>query len=387
MTDRTGKIKKTIMCLGQPSWRIQSGHVEAFVTQMGAFLAPVRFRLGRRTVQPYAVAPWAEEKVAGSLGGMLRGLRGDFLCLPFGGNSTPYRGEKHPPHGETSRGIWTWESVQRNGGASTLNLSFRTQIRPGRVDRSITVREGQTVLYCRDVVSGMSGPISPGHHAMLKFPDEPGSGRISTSPVYRAQVFPGLFENPEEGGYSSLRPGAGFTRLDRCPAMDGSFADLSRYPARRGFEDLVMLSHRAADDFSWSAVAFPKERYVWFALKDPRVLASTVLWMSNGGRHYPPWNGRHVNVMGIEDVTAYFHYGLAESVRAHPLRPGNIPTVFRLNKRVPLVVNYIMAVAEIPRGFGRVRTIRRGASSVFLVSDERRVVEVPLDSGFLYGRA
>lgn len=386
MINRTKKNTKPVMCQGQPSWRIESDRVEACVTRMGAFLAPVTFRLGRRTVRPYAVAPWAEEKQAANLGGLLRGLRGDFFCLPFGGNQTPFRGEKHPPHGETSNDVWTRELAQTHGGVSTLHLSLRPKIRPGRVDRSISLREGQTALYCRDVVSGMGGPINPGHHAMLRFPDQPGSGRVSTSPLYRAQVFPGLFENPEEGGYSSLKPGAMFTRLERCPSLDGTFADLSRYPARRGFEDLVMLTHRAAEDFAWSAVTFPGERYVWFALKDPRVLASTVLWISNGGRHYAPWSGRHVNVMGIEDVTAYFHYGLAESVRAHPLRPGNIPTVLQLNKRTPLVVNYIMAVAEIPRGFSRVRTIRRGAKSVSLVSDERRVVEVPLDVRFLYQR-
>ncbi len=67
--------------------------------------------------------------------------------------------------------------------------------------------------------------------------------------------------------------------------------------------------------FAWSAVTFPKEGNVYFALRDPRVLRHTLLWISNGGRHYPPWNGRHTDVMGIEDATSYFHYGLAESAR------------------------------------------------------------------------
>ena len=49
---------------------------------------------------------------------------------------------------------------------------------------------GHTVLYCRDVVSGMSGPMSLGHHAMLKFPDQPGSGCVSTSRFVYAQVLP-----------------------------------------------------------------------------------------------------------------------------------------------------------------------------------------------------
>ena len=72
-------------------------------------------------------------------------------------------------------------------------------------------------------------------------------------------------------------------------------------------------------------MTFPAERFVWFALKDPRILRKTVLWISNGGRHYPPWNGRHINVMGLEEVTAYFHLGLADSARKNPICDTRLP--------------------------------------------------------------
>src|SRR5205814_1633800 len=121
----------------------------------------------------------------------------------------------------------------------------------------------------------------------------------------------------------------------------GDFADLSRYPARRGFEDLVMLVSDTGAPFAWTAVTFLKQRYVWFALKDPGVLRETIFWISNGGRHYPPWNGRHVNVMGLEEVTSYFHLGLAESARKNPLSTKGIPSCVQLNPRRPLTVNYI----------------------------------------------
>src|SRR4030095_10217321 len=97
-----------------------------------------------------------------------------------------------------------------------------------------------------------------------------------------------------------------------------------------------------------TAVTFAKERYAWFALKNPRVLASTIFWISNGGRHYAPWSGRHVNVMGIEDVTANFHKGLAESAKANDLSRAGIPTHVKLSPRKPLVVNYIMGVLSLP---------------------------------------
>jgi hypothetical protein len=38
---------------------------------------------------------------------ILQVLRGDFFCLPFGGNTRSFRGENHPPHGETANARWT----------------------------------------------------------------------------------------------------------------------------------------------------------------------------------------------------------------------------------------------------------------------------------------
>jgi hypothetical protein len=138
-------------------------------------------------------------------------------------------------------------------------------------------------------------------------------------------------------------------------------------PARRGFEDLVMIVNDANQEFSWTTVTFPGEGYVWFALKDPRVLRQTVFWISNGGRHYAPWNGRHVNVMGLEEVTSYFHLGLAESARKNPLSERGIPTCVELDAKKPLVVRYVMGIARIPRGFDRVVAVDRDSDGKGIV--------------------
>jgi hypothetical protein len=169
------------------------------------------------------------------------------------------------------------------------------------------------------------------------------------------------------------------------PTQSGECTDLSFFPARRGFEDLVLLESDDRPPLAWTAVTFPAEGYVWFALKDPRVLRQTILWLSNGGRHYPPWNGRHVNVLGVEEVTSYFHYGLAESVRKNPLSAKGGATFFRLHPNRPLVANYIMAIAPIPRGFDRVARIvpPTDAQSVRLESRSGKAIRVPLDVGFM----
>ena len=372
---------KLRITLGQPSWRLAVGPVELFVTQTGAHVGPVTFQIGAKKIQPFSLAPWAKENTDPSLPPMLKALRGDFFCLPFGGNAAPFRRERHPAHGETANRPWAMESAS----AGALHLSLQTRIRRGRVDKFVFLHKGHSAVYQRHIISGLGGPMNLGHHAMLKFPDAPGSGIISTSRFVHGDVAPVPVENPADRGYSCLKVGGTFRSLEKVPLNDGGWTDASAYPARRGFEDIVMLTSDARLPFAWTAVTFPREGYAWFALKNPRVLRQTILWLSNGGRHYPPWNGRHVNVMGLEEVTSYFHYGLAESVGKNPLSAKGVPTCLRLNSKIPTEVNYIMAVAAVPKGFEQVAEIEPAADgqSVTLSSRGGKSVVAPLDLNFL----
>lgn len=368
---------------GVSAWQLASDSIELCVTEIGGQLGPVTFLLKNRRIRPLAMAPWQREILPRETAPIFRILRGDFFCLPFGTNTTPHRGERHPVHGETANERWQFRELVTEGPAHTLHLSLDTDERPGRVDKRITVIDGQTVLYSQHVISGMQGPMPLGHHAMLAFPDRPGSGLVSTSPFRFGQVLPVPFEIPAQGGYSSLKPGATFHSLRNVRMIDGSLTDLSHYPARRGFEDLVLLAS-SRRRLAWNAVVFPSERYVWFALRDPDVLASTILWMSNGGRHYSPWDGRHINVMGIEDVTANFHLGLAESAERNPLQQRGIRTCHELSPKRPLEVNYIMGIQSIPAGFDHVAEIRpAGAGVVEIRARSGSAVRAQVDLHFL----
>jgi hypothetical protein len=364
----------------QPSWRLANDRVEAFLTRLGGHLAPVTFQTDAGPVQPFAIGPWHDEPLPAGAPGVLRPVRGDFFCAPFGGNAQAWRGEKHPPHGETAES--PWRRVAAECAGDTLTTELKTTVRSGRVVKRISLRPGETNLYIRHELHGMRGAMCLGHHAMLKFPDEPGSGRIALSPWRFAQTCPERFEDPALGGYNSLKVGATFRDLRRVPLAAGGTTDLTRYPARAGFEDLVMLSARTGTRFGWTAVTFPQQRYVWFALKNPAVLASTVLWHSNGGRHYAPWSGRHRGVLGLEDVTSYFHFGLAESAARNPVSRRGIPTVLTLDPRRPLQVPYVMGVAAIPRGFDTVRRIDFRGDHIVLRAASGRTVRHAVDLAF-----
>lgn len=371
---------------GASSWLIQKGHVDAALTHEGGHLGPVTFKLGSKRVTPYSVAPWVTEALEAGTPKVMQVLRGDFFCAPFGGNAKAFNGETHPVHGESANGAWTLEGAEQNARELTASFSMKTSVRAGLIRKTLRIVGAQNCIYSRHTLSGMSGRMPVGHHAMIKFPDEPMSGFVSCAPFVHGQVLPCAFENPATKGYQSLKPGAVFKTLHQVPMIDGAMADLTHYPARPGFEDLVMMVTSPKQRLGWNAVTFAREGYVWFALKDTQVLRNTVLWISNGGRHYAPWSGRHVHVMGIEDVTAYFHYGLAESASENPLTREGMATALELSPDKPVDVNYIMGVAAIPAGFDRVASIRpaEDRKSIILSSTANHEVQVPVDLDWLF---
>ncbi len=364
-----------VKVFGQPSFRIASDAAEGWVTELGGHLGPVTFRLGNRNIQPFSIAPWAEENVE-EHPAILRALRGDFFCMPFGANLQKFGDEEHVLHGDTANGNWCLEEA-RDG---YLRMSMDTQVRTSNVVKELWMRPGETAVHSRHTISGGSGPMPFGHHAMVKFPCE---GLVSVSPFSFGQVYPDPFENPVLGGYSCLKEGARFTRLDAVPMANGGTADLSRYPAREGFEDLAMVFSESDRDFAWSAVVFPELGYAWYALKNPRVLSGTILWHSNGGRHYAPWKGRHRGVLGIEDVTAYMHYGVAESAAENEASREGFVTHHLLDPERPTVVNYIMGIVEVPSDFGHVTSIEQADEGILLRSTQKDYVTAKLDIALL----
>jgi hypothetical protein len=349
-------------------------------------LAPATFQLpGGRAVQPFAVAPWAGEKIDAGLPPLLHALRGDFFCAPFGGNGVAWRGEKHPPHGESANADWTCVESTRDKDATSLHLQLKTTVRAGMIDKRITLRTGHSAIYCEHTVSGFSGPLALGTHPCLHVPGPEGSARVSAGGWDHGQVLPVPFEDPAGGGYSSLKPGARFENLNAVPLAHGGTADLTRYPARAGFDDLVMLLGKPGRTLGWTAVTFPQDGWVFLQLKNPEVLRHTILWHSNGGRHYAPWSGRHRNVLGLEETTSYFHFGQAESAKPNPLSAAGYPTTVRLSPKRPLRVPHIFAVAAIPRGFDIVADVQAQADGrgVLITAANGKTAKLALDTAFL----
>ena len=372
----------------QPSAILATKDVEVAVTTRGGHMAPVTFfRSSDRPVQPYSVSPWQDEAPLPMPAPVLVTLRGDFFCMPFGGNSAEVAGEKHPPHGEIVGELWEVVGTKQAGDVSTLTMEIDTKVRKGRVIKELSLVDGQNAVYSRHTIEGFAGRAPLGHHATLAMPEKEGAVRIATSPIRFGMTCPGVFSDPKQREYQALLPGAKWTDLAKVPvAWKGAAdADLTRLPGRYGYADLVQLVNESSEKTggpAWTTATFADEGYLWFALKDPAVLTTTVFWMENHGRHGHPWNGRN-NCLGIEDATAFFADGLAASVSDNLLSKEGIATAVTLTADKPTTVNYIQGVVRIPEGFENVKTLEFAPGEVTFVSTTGQRVTAPVRHEFL----
>ena len=346
---------------GAPSFPLSSDLVSLHVTRGGGHLAPAEFKLGERIVSPYALAPWKPDEIDGELPVLLKNLRGDFLCLPFGPQADG------PPHGETANHQWQLASENDH----SLSLEIEASDVSAKITKTISLRPGQTAIYYEHRISGLEGNFSYGSHPILDLSQvEEGKARVSVSPFRWASVYPEYFSNPADGANQALKIGAIFTDLCQVPLTEGGTTDLTRYPARPGTDDLVMMVSEEAtaeQPFAWSAVAM--NGFVWFSLKNPADFPATMYWLSNGGRSAAPWSSRHTARLGIEDVCSHFCDGVDIS-RKDLLRNLAIPTTRKFSKDEPVTLRNIQAVAATPEGFGMVKTITPSGENAVTITDE-----------------
>ena len=75
----------------QPSFVLANEQVSVAITKRGGQMAPVTFKSrDGQQISPYYISPWQDEEPANMPAEVLVPLRGDFFCMPFGGNDWNY---------------------------------------------------------------------------------------------------------------------------------------------------------------------------------------------------------------------------------------------------------------------------------------------------------
>lgn len=337
-------------------------------------LADMTINAGGRHLRPLHRAPWIDEPDAllpeNLPEGVVR-LSGDFLCAPFSRADV----EEAPLHGWPANS--GWDKIESAALADGWRARFRLRrkVMGAEVEKILTLRDGHPFLYQEHVFSGGSGAISVAHHAMTVMQE---GGRLAFSPKRLAATPDDPLEpDPARGRFLLAYP-ARSTDLTRFPDAAGGTTDLTEYRMDRRHEDFVTLIEADHGGPGWTAVAREAEGDLVLVLKNPAELPVTMLWISNGGRDYAPWSGRHRGVIGIEDGrTAIGH---AASIGDNWLKREGVATAFDLGGSV----SFRQIIGAVPLSGGE------PPSAVSPISGHLRLTmpdgathEVPFDTDFL----
>ncbi|MEP3436629.1 MAG: hypothetical protein ABJN75_07605 [Hoeflea sp.] len=328
-------------------------------------IADLTIRDGERLLSPLHRAPWVDDPAAEFPAGTapnVKRLSGDFLCAPFGRNDI----ENAPSHGWSANSVWDHVETLRQDDRLTVAFRLQRRVMGATVEKRIMLVAGHPFVYQQHSFTGGAGAISAAHHVMVHMEN---GGDLTFSPKHGARTPSEALEMDPSRGRSILAYPAQSTDLTEFPLANGGFADLTRYPPGQNHEDFLTLveaaevkdarvkdvgvedtrSEAPVHSLGWTVVSRKAEQDHVIVLKQPGVLPVTMLWMSNGGRNYAPWSGRHAGVLGIEDARAS-PLGHADSCGENEFTRSGVPTCFDLGSERKIIIRQVIgACAASPR--------------------------------------
>lgn len=334
---------------------------------------------GRR-IAPLHTAPWVNDAPIDRDAAVFpteQALSGDFLCAPFCASDV----EAGPLHGWTANAPWKLTDQSAGQGATEATYTLSHPVMGAEVTKSFRLRAGEPFLYVAHQFTGGAGSIPVSHHAMIRVSEK---AAISYSP--KAMVFTG--DQPPESdaarGRSLLAYPWQGADIGAIPLAAGGTIDVRSYPVAERHEDVVELIEAPTSTLGWTAVVREAEDDVILLVKDSRILPQTTLWMSNGGRDYAPWSGRHTGVLGIEDGRSFGAAGHRASIEPNFLIQRGVPTAFDLG--AVLTIRYAIGAIPRPEGWSRIDSVRLEGNSLNLVESGGATATLPFAADWLFAK-
>jgi hypothetical protein len=244
-------------------------------------------------------APWRDDPAVqadAAIPPVDRRLGGTFACLPFGRDDL----DGGPPHGPTANAPWR---VLRRSAAA---LTARTHGPRGTVTATLALRDGHPALYQTHRLD-LDAPATFAHHPMLS-----GARRVTHGPARAVHSFP-----PQEAtGVERWAPDRRHPRLPDLP--DGRGTDFATIVSEPGL--------------GWTAVTRAADTILF--LRPAAILPVTNVWLWNGGRAGPPWNGAALDVAGVEDGICAGADGFAAALRPNRIAGEGVPTALGPGRHV-----------------------------------------------------
>jgi hypothetical protein len=242
-------------------------------------------------------------------------------------------------HGLTANG--NWQVLAADPG--TLRAVLHGAVQGASVVKELSVQNGHPFLYQRHLFIGGQGRLPVANHAMIALP---GGAKLSFS---RKRWWETLTEPLETTrGRSCLAYPRRAEDAAEFPGADGSTVNLCRYPWGDRHEDFVTGIEDPASRLGWTAIVRPDRRDLVLCLKNPRALPMTMLWHSNGGRDYAPWNTRHLGCLGVEDGAALPVLGLSARETPDPVSAAGQPALLTLDPMASAEIRHILGAIHWP---------------------------------------
>ncbi|MEZ5796729.1 MAG: hypothetical protein R3D63_04080 [Paracoccaceae bacterium] len=315
---------------------ISAQGITAGFTPQGGVLYPLTVVDEGATLAPLHAAPWAPAEAPADAPAHQGWLRGDFLAAPMGPGPEGL-------HGLAANGTW----AVTPSAPGTLRAILQGQIQGATVVKEFALSDGHPFLYQRHLFIGGSGALAVCNHAMVAVPS---GARLSFS---RKRWFETLAA-PLEGDPARGRSRLAYPRRQEDPtdfsAADGGTVDLTRYPWGEAHEDFVAGVEDPGVRLGWTAAVRPAEGDLVLSLRNARALPMTMLWHSNGGRDYAPWNGRHRGCLGIEEGAARPVLGLSAAEEPDPLSAAGQPPLLALQPEGVAEVRHVLGAIRWPSG-------------------------------------
>ncbi|MGH9722804.1 MAG: hypothetical protein ACRD8O_21560 [Bryobacteraceae bacterium] len=357
---------------GRRALVLENNLVRVSTLSGGGFIGEIRFKSPdpRKSVNPmrvphyqtidphtYDMAKHGALYSTGIQRRLMSGYMGHFLCFPhYGPSSEAELKLDLGQHGEAVAVEWQLDRVEKHKAATTVKLTAELPKTHYRVERSLTLREGESVGYIEESVENLllyDRPYSWVQHVTFGPPFiQPGSSYLD-APVAKVAVRAG----------AEIKEGSWPETTD----AEGGKVNLRLLPPtpRSGRMNFLLLDRSR-----------PK---VFFTVYNPEfpVLIGYILesglnpwigdWQENQRNAGVPWDGKVV-ARGIEVGNSPWASGLRRNVEQGSV--FGVPAYGWIEARQRLSQSYLFFLAEIPLGYKGVADVRMEDGRIVLVERE-----------------
>jgi hypothetical protein len=329
---------------GRPAVILRNDKLELTILIRGAMLANLLLRDDPEKLSPY----WNMDRAQRATGSPIArpgGAVGHFLCLDgFGAPSEEERAAGIPFHGEASGRQFEAEESAGGSGASNLKLKARLPLAQEDITRTITLIDGESVVYVNTEVENLLAidhPLSWAEHATTGPPFLTPGNTIIDIPGTKCRV------RPEKAGSTGKLAYEKDFVWPLAPLTQGGSVDLTTVPANGTSLDLATCLIDPARTYGYVTVLRPDKHLLFGYVFRREEFPWLMSWMN--------YSGDARAARGVEFSTQPFDVSHRETVDAHEM--FGAPTYKWLPAKAKLHASFLVFYTKTPEVFDSVADV------------------------------